>query len=165
MSPSRRLYSGRGRPRSLSHTSIVSYASAASSLAQTVISLFQEEEDGDGDHPPHTHAHAHEDDDWTDVDGEDDALHAGCAVHGHHHHHQQQHRDVSAQWKRYPLFSRRAWRRYFRPVTRRVYYMALFHLLVINFPYALAAWVYLFVFTLVSMRFCGVIIFLNRVRC
>jgi hypothetical protein len=28
--------------------------------------------------------------------------------------------------------------------------MALFHLLVLNFPYALAAWVYLFVFTLVS---------------
>ncbi|KAI0338283.1 hypothetical protein BDW22DRAFT_805766 [Trametopsis cervina] len=40
------------------------------------------------------------------------------------------------------------WRRYFRPVTRRAYYSALFHLLVINFPYALLAWVYLFVFTL-----------------
>jgi hypothetical protein len=29
--------------------------------------------------------------------------------------------------------------------------MALFHLLVLNFPYALAAWIYLFVFTLVSV--------------
>ena len=28
--------------------------------------------------------------------------------------------------------------------------MALFHLVVLNFPYALAAWVFLFVFTLVS---------------
>lgn len=28
--------------------------------------------------------------------------------------------------------------------------MALFHLLVLNFPYALTAWIYLFVFTLVS---------------
>jgi hypothetical protein len=35
-------------------------------------------------------------------------------------------------------------------VGRRAYWSALFHLLVINFPYALIAWVYLFVFTLVS---------------
>jgi len=33
-------------------------------------------------------------------------------------------------------------------MTTKVYYMALFHLLVLNFPYALAAWLYLFVFTL-----------------
>ncbi|KAG6827172.1 hypothetical protein H0H92_012908 [Tricholoma furcatifolium] len=39
------------------------------------------------------------------------------------------------------------WRRYFRPLTRRAYYSSLFHLVVLNFPYALAAWVYLFVFT------------------
>ncbi|KAI0088105.1 hypothetical protein BDY19DRAFT_952061 [Irpex rosettiformis] len=39
-------------------------------------------------------------------------------------------------------------RRYFRPMVRRAYYSALFHLLIINFPYALVAWVYLFVFTL-----------------
>ena len=39
--------------------------------------------------------------------------------------------------------------RYFRPLVKRAYYAALFHLLVLNFPYALMAWVYLFVFTLV----------------
>jgi hypothetical protein len=33
-----------------------------------------------------------------------------------------------------------------------VYWSALLHLLVINFPYALLAWVYLFVFTLVSFH-------------
>jgi hypothetical protein len=35
---------------------------------------------------------------------------------------------------------------------RDVYYAALFHLLVLNLPYAIAAWVYLFVFTLVCAR-------------
>jgi hypothetical protein len=52
--------------------------------------------------------------------------------------------------RRWPLFSGRAWKRYFRPLCRKLYWKALLHLLVINFPYALAAWVYLFVFTLVS---------------
>ena len=42
-------------------------------------------------------------------------------------------------------------RRYFRPMARRAYYSSLFHLLVLNFPYALITWVYLFVFTLVSI--------------
>ncbi|KAH9990828.1 hypothetical protein BJV77DRAFT_946985 [Russula vinacea] len=45
---------------------------------------------------------------------------------------------------------RTRWRHYFRPVGRRAYWSALFHLLVINFPYALIAWVYLFVFTLLG---------------
>lgn len=40
--------------------------------------------------------------------------------------------------------------RYFRPMVKRAYYSALFHLLILNFPYALAAWLYLFIFTLVS---------------
>ncbi len=38
---------------------------------------------------------------------------------------------------------------YFRPLKKKVYYMSLFHLAVINFPYALLTWVFLFVFTLV----------------
>jgi hypothetical protein len=42
------------------------------------------------------------------------------------------------------------WRHYFRPVGRKAYWSALLHLMVFNFPYALVAWVYLFVFTLVS---------------
>ena len=43
-----------------------------------------------------------------------------------------------------------ACKRYFSPLTRVVYYRALFHILLLNFPYALVAWVYLFVFTTVS---------------
>jgi hypothetical protein len=42
-----------------------------------------------------------------------------------------------------------SWKRYFRPLVQMVYYRSLFHLLVVNFPYALAAWIYLFVFTVV----------------
>jgi hypothetical protein len=48
------------------------------------------------------------------------------------------------------FFSRAAWRRYFSPMGIMSYYRALFHLLVVNFPYGLAAWIYLFVFTVVS---------------
>lgn len=33
---------------------------------------------------------------------------------------------------------------------RKAYHAAVFHLMVVNFPYALIAWTYLFVFTLVS---------------
>ena len=44
---------------------------------------------------------------------------------------------------------KRAWARYFRPMGRKAYHTAVFHLMVLNFPYALIAWVYLFVFTLV----------------
>jgi hypothetical protein len=44
---------------------------------------------------------------------------------------------------------RSRWRHYFRPIGRRAYWSALLHLLVFNFFYALLAWVYLFVFTLV----------------
>ncbi|VDC00077.1 unnamed protein product [Peniophora sp. CBMAI 1063] len=39
---------------------------------------------------------------------------------------------------------------YFKPLVRRAYWAAVFHLLVLNFPYALLAAVYLFVFTLVG---------------
>ena len=41
-------------------------------------------------------------------------------------------------------------KRYFRPMGRKAYYFAVFHLLVVNFPFALLAWLYLFVFTLVG---------------
>lgn len=40
-------------------------------------------------------------------------------------------------------------KRYFRPMNQSVYYAALLHLLVINFPFALVAWIYLFVATFV----------------
>jgi hypothetical protein len=112
----------------------VSYASVAPSLAQTVISLFQPEAD-DGTDADY--------DLLNDVDRSHTAWLDGpeqC--------------DQADQRMQCNMFSRRAWRRYFRPLTRKVYYMALFHLLVLNFPYALAAWIYLFVFTLVSVCFC-----------
>ncbi len=44
-------------------------------------------------------------------------------------------------------------RRYLRPLRKKVYYMSLVHLLLVNFPMALIAWVSLFVLTLVSVRF------------
>ena len=47
------------------------------------------------------------------------------------------------------FFSVAAWRRYFRPLSVKSYYWALFHLLVVNFPFGLVAWIYLFVFTVV----------------
>ena len=43
-----------------------------------------------------------------------------------------------------------SWKAYFRPMTRAVYWRPLLHLALLNFPFALAAWVYLFVFTVVS---------------
>lgn len=43
------------------------------------------------------------------------------------------------------------WRKYFRPMVKKAYYAALFHLLVLNFPYTLITWVYLFVLTLVCL--------------
>ena len=50
-----------------------------------------------------------------------------------------------------PTVRRRDAKRYFRPLWRKTYYLPLFHLLVINFFYALAAFVYLFVGTLVIL--------------
>ncbi|KAJ3840943.1 hypothetical protein F5878DRAFT_639999 [Lentinula raphanica] len=44
-------------------------------------------------------------------------------------------------------FSAQAWARYFHPVTKAIYWRSLTHLVAVNFPFALAAWVYLFVFT------------------
>ncbi|KAF8907944.1 hypothetical protein CPB84DRAFT_1768228 [Gymnopilus junonius] len=54
---------------------------------------------------------------------------------------------VAGQRHKRGLFSLVTWRRYFRPLTTKAYYDSLFHLAVLNFPYALVAWVYLFVFT------------------
>lgn len=42
-------------------------------------------------------------------------------------------------------------KKYFRPLVRRAYYSAIFHLLFINFPYELVVWIYLFVGTLVTI--------------
>lgn len=49
------------------------------------------------------------------------------------------------------IFSSKAWARYFHPVFRGVYWRSLIHLVAVNFPFALLAWVYLFVFTVVRL--------------
>lgn len=127
------------RPRSLSHTSILSYASAAPSLAQTVISLFQD--DDDEEELPHS-------EDGYDIINDADRGPSSSSYNNRTGLHTSL--PLAEERRRTTMFNRRAWRRYFRPLGRKVYWMALFHLLAVNFPYALAAWVYLFVFTLVS---------------
>jgi hypothetical protein len=111
------------RPRTMSLSSV---ASVSPSLAQTVASAFRMDLDSDvedEDQSPPT----------DDTPPDDDPTHsAGVAQ-----------RRASRGWGA-------KWRLYFRPMGRRVYWSALFHLLVFNFPYALFAWIYLFVFTLVS---------------
>lgn len=129
------------RPRS---ASIISGASVAPSLAQTVLSLFRhdldsgEENETDEDHLtfPRTSAAQH------DVH-EFDALEMAQAE----------------RRRRWNMFNGRAWRRYFRAMKQRSCWAAAFHLLVLNFPFALVAWLYLLVFTAVSViecsLFCG----------
>lgn len=111
------------RPRSFSHASTMS---GAPSLAHTVLSLFQLETD-DG---------VHLDDDRQFISSGDDN---GSLR--------------SSQSHSTAFFYSAAWKRYFRPIISKSYYTALFHLVVVNFPYALAAWIYLFIFTVVRFFF------------
>lgn len=99
--------------------------SAAPSLARTVLSLFQE------------------DDCVFLPESNEDRVLIGD-IHGERH---------ASHSKKGGFFSVTGWRRYFRPMGRSAYYRSLFHLTIVNFPYALLAWVYLFVFTLVRQRF------------
>ena len=110
------------RPRTMS---LSSAASISPSLAQTVVSAFRMDLDSDEEdesHGRHTVATV----------PEDRLTHAPVLT---------RHR---------PRGCHARWRNYFRPIGRRAYWSALLHLLVINFPYALLASIYLFVFTLVS---------------
>lgn len=119
-----------GRPRSFSHTSTVS---VAPSLAQTVFSLFRTEDESDfGD---------------VVVDGSTGRLLLSLDENdsGGLSDISPRHRDSGG------FFSLGAWGRYFSPLGHGVYYQSLFHLMVVNFPYALAAWVYLFIFTVVRL--------------
>lgn len=112
------------RHRSGSHSSTVrSSSSCTPSLAHTIFSLFYDPE-GESEDDGHRQQSRHD---------------AQLSSH-----------DALGHPTRWPLFSKRAWARYFRPLGRRAYHAAVFHLLVLNFPYALMAWIYLFVFTLVS---------------
>ncbi|KAL0565797.1 hypothetical protein V5O48_016219 [Marasmius crinis-equi] len=190
---------GPGRPRSASHGSVFSSASAAPSLAQTVVSLFQTEYDSDYD--------AEEDEcegdqgneggdgraqrtrrrtqNLTDAsfssEDEQGLQHSRQATrtHGGHQYTQLPHftvQDSENNEERHAksrlrtrLFSLAFWRRYYHPFTRRPYWAAFFHLLVVNFPVALTAWVYLFVFTLtgtallITLPIGAILCFLNAI--
>jgi hypothetical protein len=116
------------RPRTMS---LSSAASISPSLAQTVVSAFRMDLDSDGE------------------EGEDgeETSHSPLAVGTLPDDHLSRAPGLTRHRAR-GCHSR--WRNYFRPMGRRAYWSALLHLLVINFPYALFAWLYLFVFTLVS---------------
>ncbi|KXN87700.1 hypothetical protein AN958_08269 [Leucoagaricus sp. SymC.cos] len=118
-----------GRPRSYSHASTMS---AAPSLAQTVFSLFQTE---DEPYPRDDHQER------SYLSPQDEHQRPG----------ESGGRETRSERSRGGFFSVAAWRRYFRPLARKAYYSSFLHLTLINFPYALAAWIYLFVFTVVSL--------------
>lgn len=133
-----------GRQRTLSITSTVhSVVSVAPSFAHTLLSALRPDRDCDLDpdldheHPPDSYGH--------------DYFYSPVPRHIHDDHSRLYAADPpdTAAGRRSPATGR--WRRYFRPMTRRAYYSALSHLLFLNFPYALVAWVYLFVFTLVCL--------------
>ncbi|OBZ70757.1 hypothetical protein A0H81_09281 [Grifola frondosa] len=127
------------RQRTLSLTStLLSSTSAAPSFAHTVFSAFLPERDCDLDPECRDEPEPSTPDTLSPrIDDEQQRAFAA---------------ELSGYPSRYPrartLSCAARWRRYFRPLGRRAYYAALFHLLILNFPYALLAWVYLFVFTL-----------------
>lgn len=108
------------RPRSESHPSVFSSVSVAPSLVQTIASIFRADD---------------EEEDFGPESGPEDGLlfSAGELP------------DIHTRPEGF--WSRHAWRRYFRPMTRKVYYRSIFHLYVLNFPFALAAFLFAVVFT------------------
>jgi len=122
------------RQRTPSQTSSTS---TIMSLTRTLVSLFQEDESevagaSIGDCvDPHRHRQHQSLEEATTVDEVPSVILSSheCACSG--------------------SLSRITWETYFRPMRRWEYYSALFHLLVLNFPYALFAWIYLFIFTVV----------------
>ena len=108
------------RPRTMS---LSSAASISPSLAQTVVSAFRMDLDSDEEDESHGRVAA---------TLPDDRLPRAPGLTRHR-----------------PRSCLARWRNYIRPIGRRAYWSALLHLLVINFPYALIAAIYLFVFTLV----------------
>lgn len=126
-------------------------ASVAPSLAQTVVSLFADDYGSDEEAEcPVSHVDGALSRSFSRVDG---AGHSGV---GTSEPYTGDDSDVDGALgneggTRRPGGMGRRWKRYFRPLGRRAYYAALFHLLALNFPYAVLAWVYLFVFTLVSL--------------
>ncbi|KAJ7131609.1 hypothetical protein C8R46DRAFT_1141019 [Mycena filopes] len=115
----------RTRPRSGSHPSVVSSVSVAPSLAQTIASLFRTDDDDEEEREREEGPEGALEDGLLFSAGEPPEVHTRPAG----------------------FWSRRAWRRYFRPLRRKVYYLSLFHLYVVNFPFALAAFLFTVVFT------------------
>ena len=133
---------GHTRTRTASHSStIYSTVSGSPSLAQTLFSAFQPDLDSDIDAV----------DDELSVEQRGRLSSRGQTMSGREVEHdegeclpneEERLQAPTGDWKT-------RLRKYFRPMGRRAYYSAVFHLLVLNFPFALASWVYLFVFTLV----------------
>ncbi|KAJ8489453.1 hypothetical protein ONZ45_g13577 [Pleurotus djamor] len=122
---------GMNRQRSFSHTStVLSTASGAPSLAHTLLSLFQ----------------ADEEEDTGSEEGreEEEEERSGTLLLMA----EESSRSSTQDRTSASFFSRKGLAKYFRPMGRSVYYGSLLHLVVLNFPYALVAWIYLFVFTL-----------------
>ncbi|KAJ3792397.1 hypothetical protein GGU11DRAFT_713714, partial [Lentinula aff. detonsa] len=129
------------RPRSLSQSSINSFAPSLASLAQTAWVFFSEcedDEDDEGGEGGGERGEEREGEEESRLEGgrpsdgeENDYVNVG-------------HSRISP---RRSLSAGARWARYFRPLTRPVYWRSLTHLVLVNFPFALAAWVYLFVFT------------------
>lgn len=130
------------RQRTASQTSTVfSVTSASPSLAQTVVSAFRlegdsddEDEEYDGGDESGTRTRRRS---GTGDTQEEAADMLGCEV------------GISRR-RANNVSQNSSWRRYFRPLWKRSSWAALFHLMILNFPYALVAWIFLFVFTLVS---------------
>ncbi|PPQ99801.1 hypothetical protein CVT24_009651 [Panaeolus cyanescens] len=143
-------HSHHARPHSISHGST---HSAAPSLAQTVLSLFNTEDD------VHLDDETDDDDMGSGGSGEGEDTHLLSVVSADESLlHDQRSVDGDSlsvvghgvgrrMRKGVVMGDKRWWKRYFRPLKRASYYRPLLHLAVINFPFALAAWVYLFVFT------------------
>lgn len=132
------------RQRTASQTSTVfSVTSASPSLAQTVVSAFRlegdsddEDEEYDGGDESGTRTRRRSATGDTQVEAADML---GC--------------EVGMSRRRASGVAQSgtsSWRKYFRPLWKRSSWAALFHIMVLNFPYALVAWIFLFVFTLVS---------------
>ncbi|KAH9003842.1 hypothetical protein EDB86DRAFT_2798784 [Lactarius hatsudake] len=117
------------RPRTMS---LSSGASVSPSLAQTVVSAFRIDLDSDVE------------DDTEETRNNTPHADAAAAPPDNHL------PTAPAITRRRARGDRSRWRLYFRPMGRSAYWSALLHLLVFNFFYALFAWVYLFVFTLLG---------------
>ena len=144
----------RRRRQSISHTSV---ASSAPSLTQTVLSLFQATDDEDEDTPVEVRTN-----DFQSrgeraqlLDSARDVIRSGydcdsATIHGATLEHTRQIPQHFERRRNHGILTLVAWKWYFRPLVRSAYYKPLFHLLALNFPYALVAWLYLFIFTVVS---------------